>query len=84
MSIPTNTNVYIAAYIATKSTTHGSWFIRVLVATFYKHCNHRDVESLFKIVSVIYLVLIGSGAGLLTAYFSIAINSYHNIHDVDR
>ncbi|XP_067941712.1 uncharacterized protein [Watersipora subatra] len=38
------------SYVATRSTSHGSWFIRVLVATFYKHSNHRDVESLFKII----------------------------------
>ncbi|XP_067932943.1 caspase-4-like [Watersipora subatra] len=38
------------AYTSTRSKTHGSWFIRVLVATFYKHSCHRDVESLFKII----------------------------------
>ncbi|XP_067932946.1 caspase a-like [Watersipora subatra] len=38
------------AYTSIKSNTHGSWFIRVLVATFYKHSCHRDVESLFKII----------------------------------
>ncbi|XP_067935178.1 malignant fibrous histiocytoma-amplified sequence 1-like [Watersipora subatra] len=38
------------SFLAIRSRTHGSWFIRVLVATFYKHSCHRDVESLFKIV----------------------------------
>ncbi|XP_067933998.1 caspase-8-like [Watersipora subatra] len=37
-------------YTSIRSKTHGSWFIRVLVATFYKHSCHRDVESLFKII----------------------------------
>jgi len=41
----------VAAYKAVRSGTHGSWFIRVLVATFYKHSCHRDIEQLFKIVS---------------------------------
>ncbi|XP_067932893.1 malignant fibrous histiocytoma-amplified sequence 1 homolog [Watersipora subatra] len=38
------------SYRSIRSTTHGSWFIRLLVATFYKHACHRDIESLFKIV----------------------------------
>ncbi|XP_067944837.1 caspase-9-like [Watersipora subatra] len=38
------------SYMATKSCSHGAWFIRVLVATFYKHSSHRDIESLFKII----------------------------------
>ncbi|XP_067934863.1 uncharacterized protein [Watersipora subatra] len=38
------------SYSATKSDTHGSFFIRMLVVTFYKHACHRDVESLFKII----------------------------------
>ncbi|XP_067944843.1 uncharacterized protein [Watersipora subatra] len=38
------------SYMATKSCTHGAWFIRVLVATFCKHSSHRDIESLFKII----------------------------------
>ncbi|XP_067932925.1 caspase-6-like [Watersipora subatra] len=38
------------SYRSIRSTTHGSWFIRMLVATFYKHACHRDIESLFKIV----------------------------------
>ena len=43
--------VHITAYTATRSESHGSWFVRVLVATFWKHSNHRDLESMFKIVS---------------------------------
>ena len=42
---------YLIAFTATRSTTHGSFFVRILVATFYKHSSHRDVEKLFKIVS---------------------------------
>ncbi|XP_067934348.1 caspase-6-like [Watersipora subatra] len=38
------------SYTSIRSTSHGSWFIRLLVATFYKHSCHRDIESLFKIV----------------------------------
>ncbi|XP_067947674.1 malignant fibrous histiocytoma-amplified sequence 1 homolog [Watersipora subatra] len=38
------------SYTATRSTSHGSWFIRVLVATLYRHSCHRDVETLFKII----------------------------------
>ncbi|XP_067933738.1 uncharacterized protein [Watersipora subatra] len=38
------------SYTSIRSPTHGSWFIRLLVATFYKHACHRDIESLFKIV----------------------------------
>ena len=49
----------ITAFTATRSSTHGSFFIRILVATFYRHANHKDVEELFKIVShrheVVYL-----------------------------
>ena len=41
----------LTAFTATRSKTHGSWFIRMLVATFYRHASHRDVETLFKIVS---------------------------------
>ena len=49
--------VYITAFTATRSLTHGSWFIRVLVATFYKHSYHKDLESLFKIVSCNYNII---------------------------
>ncbi|XP_067931211.1 uncharacterized protein [Watersipora subatra] len=38
------------SYKATRSDTHGSFFIRILVYTFYKHACHRDVETLFKII----------------------------------
>ncbi|XP_067941065.1 malignant fibrous histiocytoma-amplified sequence 1 homolog [Watersipora subatra] len=38
------------SYTSTRSHTHGSFFIRILVYTFYKHACHRDVESLFKII----------------------------------
>ena len=47
--------IYVTAYTATRSESHGSWFIRVLVATFCIHSNHRDLESLFKIVSYNFL-----------------------------
>ncbi|XP_067936629.1 caspase-3-like [Watersipora subatra] len=33
-----------------ESATHGTWFVRVMVATFYMHCNHRDLKTLFNIV----------------------------------
>lgn len=46
------------AYTATRSKTHGSWFIRLLVATFYKHANHYDVRKLFDIVSSLCQVLV--------------------------
>ena len=49
--------IYITAYTATRSESHGSWFIRVLVATFWKHSNHRDLESLFKIVRYIFHII---------------------------
>ena len=42
---------YLIVFTATRSTTHGSFFVRILVATFYKHSSHRDIEKLFKIVS---------------------------------
>ncbi|XP_067930841.1 caspase-4-like [Watersipora subatra] len=38
------------SYTSTRSHTLGSFFIRILVYTFYKHACHRDVESLFKII----------------------------------
>ncbi|XP_067930913.1 caspase-3-like [Watersipora subatra] len=38
------------SYTSTRSHTGGSFFIRILVYTFYKHACHRDVESLFKII----------------------------------
>ena len=40
---------------AIRSTTHGAWFIRLLVATFYRHANHYDIEGLFEIVSSLLL-----------------------------
>jgi len=43
--------VDFAAYKAGRHDAYGTWFIRILVATFYKHSCHRDVDELFKIVS---------------------------------
>ena len=52
--------IYITAYTATRSESHGSWFIRVLVATFCIHSNHKDLESLFKIVSYNFYIVFWS------------------------
>ena len=49
--------IYITAYTATRSVTHGSWFIRVLVATFYKHSHDKHLEKLFRIVSCNFYIL---------------------------
>ena len=48
----------ITAFTATRSSTHGSFFIRILVATFYRHANHKDVEELFKIVSFANIIFL--------------------------
>jgi len=41
----------VAGYRAGRHDAYGTWFIRILVATFYRHSCHRDIDELFKIVS---------------------------------
>jgi len=42
------------AYASRRHPTYGSLMVRCLVYTMYKHACHRDMEEIFKIVSVFH------------------------------
>ena len=43
--------ICVVAYMSIRNEKSGSLFIRTLVTTLYKHASHRDMWSLFEIVS---------------------------------
>ena len=41
-------NDMFAGYVSMRHSRSGTWFIRALVETLYKHSCHRDVQTLFE------------------------------------